>query len=130
MKDKLCSYAADQLPGGIYWNPDKKVQDVLCQLQPSNDVCESILGINDYLTTAVPNLHQMSRSNLVQLKSNKTMKWLSELPKNLQEDIVDLAVKQRREVHQTYINEKKARSEHRKQVMIKENTKREAMKKS
>lgn len=80
MLEKLCSYAADQLPGGRYWNPDKQIRDVLCQLQPSNDVCESILGLNDYLTTAVPNLHQMSRSNLVQLKKNKTMKWLSKLP--------------------------------------------------
>lgn len=61
MQEKLCSYAADPLPGGRYWNPDKQIQDVLSQLQPSNDVCESILGLNDYLTTAVPNLHQMSR---------------------------------------------------------------------
>ena len=38
MQEKLCSYAADQLPGGRYWNPDKEIQDVLCQLQPSNDV--------------------------------------------------------------------------------------------
>ena len=39
MQEKLCSYAADQLPGG---NPDNEIQDVLCQLQPSNDVCESV----------------------------------------------------------------------------------------
>ena len=129
MKDKLCSYAADQLPGGRYWNPDKEVQDVLCQLQPSNDVCESILGLNDYLTSAIPNLHQMSRSNLVQLKRNKTMKWLAELPKDRQTDIIDLAVKQRREVQKTYSKEQAARSEHRKQAMIQDNAKRESMKK-
>ena len=93
MKEKLCSYAADQLPGGRYWNPDKQVKDVLCQLQPSNDICESILGLNDYLTTALPNLHQMSRSNLVQLKKNKTMMWLSQLPSEMQTAVIDMAVK-------------------------------------
>ena len=68
MKEKLSSYAADQLPGGCYWEPEREVQDVLRELKPSNDVCESILGLNDYLTTAIPNLHQMARSNLVQVK--------------------------------------------------------------
>ncbi len=69
MKDKLCSYAADQLPGGCYWEPeDKEGEVILSELRPSNDVCESILGLNDYLTTAIPNLHQMARSNLVQVK--------------------------------------------------------------
>lgn len=129
MLEKLCSYAADQLPGGRYWNPDKEIQDVLCQLHPSNDVCESVLGLNDYLTTAVPNLHQMSRSNLVQLKKNKTMKWLSQLPNEKQTAVIDMAVKQRRQVKQTYNEEQTARVEHRKQAMIKDHAKREAMKK-
>ena len=65
MQEKPCSYTADQLPGGRYWNPDKQIQDVLRQLPPSNDDCESILGLNDYLTTVVPNIDQMSCSNLV-----------------------------------------------------------------
>ena len=129
MKEKLCTYASDQLPGGRYWNPDKEVKDVLCQLQPSNDVCESILGLNDYLTSALPNLHQMSRSNLVQVKKNKTMMWLSQLPSEKQTAVIDIAVKQRRQVNQTYNEEHAARVEHRKQAMIKEHAKREAMKK-
>ena len=28
MKEKLSSYAQDQLPGGCYWEPDKHVQDI------------------------------------------------------------------------------------------------------
>ena len=36
MKEKLDSYAADQLHGGRYWNPDKQVKGVLCQLPRSN----------------------------------------------------------------------------------------------
>ena len=129
MQEKLCSYAADQLPGGRYWNPDKQIQDVLRQLPPSNDVCESILGLNDYLTTAVPSVHQMSRSNLVQLKKNKTMKWLSDLPSETQTAVIDMAVKQRRQVKQTYDERQTARAEHRKQAMIKDHAKREAVKK-
>ena len=129
MKEKLCSYAADQLPGGRYWNPDKEVKDVLCQLQPSNDICESILGLNDYLTTALPNLHQMSRSNLVQLKKNKTMKWLSQLPGEKQTSVIDMAVKNRHRVKQTCIEEESARAEQRRKKMIYEHDKRESMKK-
>lgn len=36
---------------------------------------ESMLGLNDYLTTAIPNLAQVSCSNLVQVKKNKTVRW-------------------------------------------------------
>ena len=81
MRMKLCSYAQKQLPGGCFWNPDQKIKDILCQLKPSNDICESILGLNDYLTTVIPNLNQIARSNLVQVKKNKTLNWLSNLPK-------------------------------------------------
>ena len=72
MREKLCSYAKDQLPGGLYWDADESVKDILCQLKPSNDVCESILGLNDYLSTAIPNLHQMSRQTLYKLKKQNT----------------------------------------------------------
>ena len=74
---------------------------MLCPLQPSNDICESIPGLNDYLTTELPNLHQMSRSNLVQLKKNKTMKWLSQLPSEKQTSVINMAVKNRHRVKQT-----------------------------
>ena len=84
MKKKLYTYAKNQLPGGKYWDPEVCVRKVLAELKPSNDLCESILGLNDYLTTAIPNLHQMSRSNLVQVKKNQTMKWLHELPNEQQ----------------------------------------------
>lgn len=129
MKEKLSSYAQDQLPGGCYWEPDQQVQDILCELKPSNDVCESILGLNDYLTTAIPNLHQMARSNLVQVKKNKTLKWLSDLPKDEQSAIVDLAVKQRRFVSKECQDEEKMRSQQRQQKMLKENAKRVALEK-
>ena len=118
MKEKLSSYAQDQLPGGCYWEPDQQVQDILRELKPSNDICESILGLNDYLTTAIPNLHQMARSNLVQVKKNKMLKWLSNFPEDEQSAIVDLAVKQRRFVSKECRDEEKIRSQQHQQKML------------
>ena len=50
MRRKLCTYAHTQLPGGKYWEPDPALEAVVKSLKPSNDLCESILGLNDYLT--------------------------------------------------------------------------------
>ena len=72
MREKLITYAQNQLPGGKYWDPELAVKNVLTELKPSNDLCESILGLNDYLTTAIPNLCQTARSNLVEVK-NRTV---------------------------------------------------------
>ena len=71
MREKLSTYAEDQLPGGCYWEPNEELQKILLEIKPSNDACESILGLNDYLTTAIPNLHQMARSNIIQAKKIK-----------------------------------------------------------
>lgn len=129
MNEKLSTYASDQLPGGRYWDPEDEVRDVLSRLRPSNDVCESVLGLNDYLTTVLPNLHQMTRSNLVQLKKNKTLGWLSQLPKENQVEIIDMAVRQRRQVKKIYDEEETSRVNHRKQAMMRDHVKREALKK-
>ena len=66
MKEKLSKY-----PGGKYWEPDPDTKAVLQQLRPSNDLCESILGLNDSLSTAISNLHQLSHSNLIEVKKNQ-----------------------------------------------------------
>ena len=129
MREKLASYAKDQLPGGCYWQPSEQIKDVLRELKPSNDACESILGLNDYLTTALPNLSQMARSNLVQVKKNKTLEWLSNLPDDDQSAIVDLAVKQRRIVSKECRDEEKKRTQLRQQKMLDENAKRRALEK-
>ena len=128
MNEKLCIYAKDCLPGGCYWNPDADIKNVLSELKPSNDLCESILGLNDYLTTAIPNLHQMARSNLIQLKKNKTMKWLYNLPEGEQE-VIDLAVTRRKAVQKDCQDEAERRTESRRENMMQAHTRREALKK-
>ena len=101
MKEKWCHYPRSNLPGGIYLEPsDPQVRKVLSEVRPSNDFCESILGLNDHLTTSLPNLHQVARSTLVEVKKNKTIKWLDELPEDQQLTVIDLAVTKREAVNQ------------------------------
>lgn len=127
MKEKLCKYAHSMLPGGQYWEPDPTIKAVLQQLKPSNDLCESILGLNDYLTTAIPNLHQLSRSNLIQVKKNKTMQWFEQLPKEKQDSIVELAIRRRAEVAKQYKKEEAIRSAQRREKMVCEKLQRDAL---
>ena len=68
MEKKLFTYVHHQLPGGIYWDPEPNIKAILNKLEPSNDMCESILGLNDYLSMAIPNMHQVTRSNLIEVK--------------------------------------------------------------
>lgn len=128
MREKLCTYAKDHLPGGRYWSPEGELRKVLTELKPSNDFCESILGLNDYLSTAIPNLHQMARSNLIQLKKNKTMEWLHHLPEGEQEQVIDLAVKRRKDVQKDCKDQAEQRRELRRKNMMEAHMRREGMK--
>lgn len=103
----------------------EKVKEILCEVMPSN---ESISGLNDYLTTKVPNLHQLAQSTLVQVKKNGSLKWLSNLKEEDQSAVIDLAVRQRRLVTKECRDEENARAQQRKQ-MLQENVKRVAQEK-
>ena len=128
MRSKLCTYAQNQLPGGKYWDPEPDVKKVLAELKPSNDLCESIFGLNDYLTTTIPNLHPMARSNLVEVKKNKSVKWLHDLPEQQQLKVIDLAVDKRQSVQSEYRDEEERRITERRQNMAQTNVRREALK--
>ena len=127
MSEKLSSYAKNQLPGGKYWEPSHDIELVLCNLKPNNDICESILGFNDYLTTALPNMHQMTRSTLVEVKKNKTLKWLKDLPEDEKHAVEKLAQQKRSEVMQHYRDEERARNSRRQEKMKKSHDKREGL---
>ena len=49
MAIKLSQYKADQLPGGRYWTPSDSTKTLLEKIEPTNDIGESILGLNDWL---------------------------------------------------------------------------------
>ena len=102
MLEKLENYARERLPGGQFWDPPDEIKAILKELLPSNGLCESILGLNDYLTTAIPNMHQMTRSNLIEVKKNKTVQWMNHLSDNQFENVVDYAVKRRKDVMREY----------------------------
>ena len=105
MKDKLCTYAQNQLPGGIYWNPENPIiKEQLKELKPSNDLCESILGLNDYLTTKIPNLNQRSISNLAEIKKNHSIVWLNTLTNTEQVEMINLAAGLRQSVHKEFLD--------------------------
>ena len=127
MKAKLSTYAKNQMPGGKYWDPEPDVKKILKALKPNNDLCESILGLNDYLSIVMPNLHQMSKSNLVRAKKNKTMKWLDTLPTEQQHAVVTLARENRQQVKQDYKRAEDDRLKFRQEKMIKEKNRRDAL---
>ena len=98
MRAKLKSYAKDQLPGGKYWDPPPNIDKILGQIEPSNDVCESILGLNDWLQTSMPSASQLTKRNIIEAKKNKTFEWLDALPAEKQNDAIKMAACQRNEV--------------------------------
>ena len=95
MKDKLTDYKKDQLPEGKYWAPDDNVRQILRELKPHNDICESLLGLNDWLTAPLVNAKQHTKSVLIEGKHNKTMEWLETVDKD---KVIDLAVSERQAV--------------------------------
>ncbi len=130
MKEKLLSYGRDQLPGGRYWNPDDaETIDALKHLEPSNDLCESMLGLNDYLCTALPNMQQLTRSNLVEIKKNHTMTRFNSLPPEKQEFMVNLAIKNRKEVKDQYKQDQHKQEERRQENIVKQKEERDNKKK-
>ena len=98
MAKKLSDYKKDQLPGGKYWTPTAEEKEILQKLAPNNDVCESILGLNDWITMHTPNLCQVTKSTLVEVKKNKTMTWLDSLTEDKRSTIVNIAQRKRRSV--------------------------------
>ena len=98
-------------------------------LEPSNDLCESILGLNDYLGTAVPNMLQFTKSNMIEMKKNHTMKWFHEISEERQKAIIDLAVKNRAVVRTGIREQQQKLCEKRQENMIAQKRKVELLKK-
>ena len=87
----------DHLPGGKYFKPDLKTQTILSTLQPHNDMAESEFGANDWLSSALPNMAQATRSVLIEFTYNKTMEWLRGQSEE-QKQVISLAQARRKQV--------------------------------
>ena len=96
MMEKLINYKADQLPGGRYWEPSGEVRETRASLKPHNDSSESVLGMNDWLTTAFPSMHQQTRSTLIEMSTNKTVEWLAKQPSDRRNLITSFAASKRK----------------------------------
>ena len=129
MKLKLCAYASNQLPGGIYWEPEPEIKSVLKKLKPNNDLCESMLGLNDHLATVIPNMLQLTRSNLIEVKKNRTMEWYRQIPKEAKHSVTDLAIKRRVQVMKEFQEENVRRDKIRQDKLVQENRRLQAIKK-
>ena len=98
MAKKLKEYKADQLPGGIFWNADESVQEILRSLPPTNDASESILGLNDWLFKQNCNYKQRTLSTMVEVMKNSTMTWFSEQTQEMRDRIITLARRRKKDV--------------------------------
>ena len=107
---KLKNYKADQLPGGTFWSPPPNVSEALKDLDPTNDACESNLGLNDWLQKGTLNMSQRTVSAMVKTMKNGTVAWLSNQPQEMQKAIVDLASKNSAKIR---LEEKATKEEHR-----------------
>ena len=106
---------------------DSKTKAILGELSPSNDLHESILGLNDYLTTAMPSMHQMTRSNLIEVKKNKTIQWINHLPEDQFKTVVNYAIQKRGQVRLEYREEEAARSNQRREQIVQAKRRRDAL---
>ena len=97
MMEKLMNYKADQLPGGRYWEPTGEIREIMASLKPHNDNSESVLGMNDWLTTTFPNMHQQTRSTLIEMSTNKIIEWLAKQPSDRCNLVTDFATSKRKE---------------------------------
>ena len=91
MANKTHLYKADQLPGGKLWEPSESEKEVLCDIDPTNDVAESVLGLNDWLQKTTANLSQRSVTNMVEVMKNGTMPWFARQAKEFKNNIFKLA---------------------------------------
>jgi hypothetical protein len=109
MRSKLRTYARDFLPQGKYWDPPENVQKILKSIQPSNDICESILGLNDWLhNNNMATASQRTKRNLIEAKKNKTMGWLDSLSKEEQSMAIGKAMDNRKEAQELHKTKKEA----------------------
>ena len=86
----------------------------------------TILGLNDYLTSVLPNMHQMTRSNLVEIKKNKTLKWYEDLGQEEKSQVTKLAMERRGNVMKDYEEESRLRNNRRQEIMRLNHLRREA----
>ena len=124
MRCKLHVFAKDYLPSGKYWDPPDDIKGILQQIRPSNDICESILGLNDWLqSTIMTNVSQRTKRNLIEAKKNKSLPWLDIQATEEQHKVIEMATKHRETVKNESKKHMASIKDQRQQSMMKTITK-------
>ena len=128
MLDKLKAYKAEQLPGGKLWKPNQAVCNALGNIEPTNDLCEGILGLNDWIQKRTPNFSQRTVSAMVEVLKNSTMPWFCKQTTDVKDKIISLAKRRseqvRKEEHALLESNRRKRKANRKAEEEKARTKR------
>ena len=76
------------------------MKKALADVGPTNDLCEGILGLNDWLQKVTPNLTQRTVSTMVEVLRNSTMPWFLKQNKETRDRIINLARRRSKRVRQ------------------------------
>ena len=113
---KIQRYKSDQLPGGELWNPSEKVKSLLANVEPTKDMYESILGLNDWLQKSTQNLSQRTVTTVVEVMLNATMPWFLKQGKAVKDGIITLARQKVHRIKQEYNRKEEERRLQRKRT--------------
>lgn len=74
-------------------------------------------------------MDQLTKSNMVTIKKNKTMQWLKELPESQQDNVTLLAMKNRHGVTATYKKQEDGHQLKRQESMLRAKVRRDMLEK-
>ncbi|MBA2706178.1 MAG: hypothetical protein H0U59_00035 [Gemmatimonadaceae bacterium] len=76
---KFEKFAADQLPGGVFSQPDAQLKAKLDKMPATNDNAESIFGVYDRNLNQLQNASVLTVSGMVAWRMQQTSRWLAML---------------------------------------------------
>ena len=74
----------------------------MADVGPTNDLCEGILGLNDWLQKVTPNLSQRTVTTMVEVLRISTMPWFLKEDKQTKNKIINLAHRRSKKVREEY----------------------------
>ncbi|KAJ8353653.1 hypothetical protein SKAU_G00212200 [Synaphobranchus kaupii] len=94
--------AADQLPGGKYWDPSAQIQAHASNVPTTNMLSERDFAVLDLLVRQKPSARTISHEAMVMWLHNGTMQWLDNLTPEEKEEKMTMARKSSADVLKRY----------------------------
>lgn len=111
--------AADQLPGGKYWEPSEQVQAHASNVPTTNILAERDFAILDLLVRQKPSARTLSYEAMVMWLHNGTVKWLESLSPEEKKEKMAHARKSAGDILERYNGRKEAIKRQRQENLIK-----------